>query len=238
MVGILTRAPRVGRGKSRLAAAVGAETAAALSRAFLLDIAHELGHDDRWDCALFVEPPEACDEVVALTGIVDARPQPIGNIGTRMAAAALSLAASGARTVVLVGSDAPLLGAGDIGQSLGMLGRHDIVFGPARDGGYYAVGLGPAAIGTDLEPLFGDEIPWSTKTVLRDSERVARGLGWSVAHTRPHTDVDTVEDLARLRRELAARPGAAAHTRRALRALDAVADASKPGPAQLVISAA
>lgn len=219
-VGILTRVPRVGRGKSRLSATVGAETAAALSRAFLLDIVGELGHDDRWACALFVDPPEARDEAAALTGIADTRPQPSGSIGTRMAAAAVSLAAGGARAVVLVGSDAPLLEAGDVAQALGALGRHDTVFGPARDGGYYAVGLGPAALDTRLEALFGDAIAWSTNTVLQESERVARDLGWSVARIRPLTDVDTVEDLASLRRELAARPGAAAHTRDVLRALD------------------
>ena len=221
MVGILTRVPRVGRGKSRLAAAVGAETAAALSRAFLLDLVRELGHDDRWACALFVDPPEACDEVAALTGIADTRPQPSGSIGTRMAAAALSLAAGGTRAVVLVGSDAPHLEAGDVADLLATLWRQDIVFGPAEDGGYYAVGLGPAVLDTRLEALFGDEIPWSTNTVLRNSEQVAHGLGWSVARIRPLTDVDTVQDLASLRRELAARPEVADHTRDVLRVLEA-----------------
>jgi hypothetical protein len=167
-----------------------------------------------------VEPPEACDEAAALTGIADTRPQPGGSIGTRLAAAAASLAAGGATAVVLVGSDAPLLEAGDVAQALETLRRHDIVFGPARDGGYYAVGLGPAALDTGLETLFGDAIPWSTDTVLRESERVARGLGWSVGHTRLLDDVDTAQDLANLRRELAARPGAAAHTRDVLGALD------------------
>lgn len=238
MVGILTRAPRVGRGKSRLAATVGAETAAGLARAFLLDTARELSHDERWACALFVDPPDACDEVAALTGIFDARPQPGGSIGERLAAAALSLAADGARTVVLVGSDAPVLEAGDVSQVLVALSRHDVAFGPARDGGYYAVGLGPAAIDAGPEPLFGDAIRWSTSTVLRDSERIARDLGWSVAHTRPLTDVDAVEDLAPLRAELAARPGAAPHTRQALRALGGAADASKPGRLHRVESAA
>jgi rSAM/selenodomain-associated transferase 1 len=220
MVGILARVPRVGQGKSRLAASVGAEMAAALSRAFLLDIVRELGHDDRWSCALFVEPPDECDEAAALTGIADARPQSGGSIGSRMAAAASSLADGGARAVVLAGSDVPLLEASDVAQALGTLGRHDMVFGPAGDGGYYLVGLGPAVLETGLGTLFTDAIPWSTSVVLEESERIARGLGWSVAQIRPLSDVDTAHDLASLRRELAARPGTAVHTREALRALD------------------
>lgn len=220
MVGILTRAPRVGHGKSRLAAGVGSHAAAVLSRAFLLDVARKLGHDDRWGCALFVEPAEACDEVAALTGIADARPQASGGLGGRLAAAAASLATDGARAVVLLGSDAPLVEDHDVVQAIEALERYDVVFGPATDGGYYAVGLGPAALDGGVGELFSDEIPWSTSRVLEESERVARGLGWSVAHIRPRSDIDTVRDLASLRRELAARPGGAANTRKALRTLD------------------
>ena len=98
-----------------------------------------------------MEPPEERDEAAALTGIADTHPQPSGSIGTRLAAAAASLATGEARAVVLVGSDAPLLEAGDVAQALATLEQHDTVFGPARDGGYYAVGLGPAALDSRLE---------------------------------------------------------------------------------------
>ena len=228
MVGILTRAPRVGHGKSRLAASVGAHAAAVLSRAFLLDVAQELGHDDRWGCALFVEPADACDEVATLTGITDARPQASGGLGGRLAAAGASLAADGARAVVLLGSDVPLVQRSDVAQAIEALERHDVAFGPATDGGYYAVGLGTAALDGGVGELFSDAIPWSTSTVLEESERVARGLGWSVAHIRPRSDIDTAQDLTSLRQELAARPGGATNTREALCALDEQQTKTKP----------
>ena len=51
--------------------------------------------------------------------------------------------------VVLVGTDIPGLTAGDIAAAYRLLGRHDVVFGPARDDGFWLVGA------RHLMPPFG-----------------------------------------------------------------------------------
>ncbi|MEE8422641.1 MAG: TIGR04282 family arsenosugar biosynthesis glycosyltransferase, partial [Dehalococcoidia bacterium] len=156
-VALMSRAPRTGATKSRLAEAVGAEAAAALARAFLLDAAEAVRAGD-WHAAVFVEPAEAVEEVAALTGIEDARPQAAGDLGGRMLAAVDELAGDGYGPVIVVGSDIPMMSAQHIEEAfaaLGALDGCDIVFGPAEDGGYYLV-----AMHRPQPVLFGAFIEW------------------------------------------------------------------------------
>ena len=62
--------------------------------------------------------------------------------------------------VIIFGTDVPGLKQGAFDEAVGLLDTHDVVFGPARDGGYYLVGLKHphAAIFQNVE--------WSTSTVL------------------------------------------------------------------------
>ena len=50
------------------------------------------------------------------------------------------------RPVVLIGSDIPDLSAENIDQAFAALGRCDLTFGPARDGGYWLVGARESAM--------------------------------------------------------------------------------------------
>ena len=45
--------------------------------------------------------------------------------------------------VAIIGSDIPDANAADLRAAFRALGRHDAVFGPAEDGGYWLVALGP-----------------------------------------------------------------------------------------------
>lgn len=218
-VGILTRAPEAGRSKTRLAAAIGADKAALLAEAMLLDTTNALRDSERWRTALFVEPESAVDTVRTRTGVDDARAQGGGSIGERMRQAAQALLADGQAPVVLVGSDIPTLSAEHIAEALTALESADVVFGPADDGGYYLIGLWEAAA-----TLFDDAIPWSTSEVLAASLRVVDTLGWSWAQIRRERDLDTPADLATLRRHLERRGTdgtVAAQTMKALASIDA-----------------
>lgn len=198
-VALMTRAPEPGKTKSRLAEAVGAEAAARLAEAFLLDIAAAVRGAEAWHPALFVEPPDAAPEMAALTGIEDARPQGSGDIGRRMLAVAAALDGDGYTPVVIVGSDIPMLGTRNLHRALSALRRCDVVFGPAEDGGYYLVGAWRAR-----PALFDDPgIEWSGPDVLAASERLARRAGLSTARIAPERDIDRPEDLAWLRDRLA-----------------------------------
>ena len=223
MLAILTREPEPGRAKTRLAESVGADAAAQLAEAFLIDVTSQTASQG-WHSVLFVEPPEAASKLSELTGVVETQPQAAGSIGARMAAAAAQLVEQGADAVVVVGSDIPLLGAALIEDALRLLADHDVVFGPAQDGGYYLLALGAATLeARAFDVLFDDAaVPWSTSAVLEASERIARERGWSVARIAARGDIDTSADLTALQAELrGAAPSLAPRTRAVLASLEA-----------------
>lgn len=221
MLAILTREPKPGRAKTRLAESVGADAAAQLAEAFLVDVTAQTASTG-WHSVLFVEPPEAASKLSELTGVSETRAQAAGSIGARMAAAAAQLVEQNADAVLLVGSDIPLLGAALIEDALRLLADNDVVFGPARDGGYYLVALGAATLeARAFDALFDDDaVPWSTSAVLEASERIARARGWSVARIAARSDIDTSADLTALQAELGgAAPSMALRTRAVLASL-------------------
>jgi glycosyltransferase A (GT-A) superfamily protein (DUF2064 family) len=70
------------------------------------------------------------------------------------------------------------------------LADHDLVLGPATDGGYYLLGLrAPQAT------LFQGK-SWSTATVLAETLADAQRLGLRIALLPELADVDTADDLA------------------------------------------
>jgi rSAM/selenodomain-associated transferase 1 len=124
-------------------------------------------------------------------------------LGARLAAAFGDAFARGFGRVLIVGSDHPSLPAEYLAEGLRHLRSSDIVFGPSRDGGYYAVGVRgdswPKAIA-----LF-DEIPWSTPGVLETSLKCARAAGLRVTLTPEWYDVGRPQDLVFLERDAGAR---------------------------------
>jgi glycosyltransferase A (GT-A) superfamily protein (DUF2064 family) len=97
------------------------------------------------------------------------------------------------RRAVLVGSDIPGLSRDDIAAAFRALGRADAVFGPAEDGGYWLVGLGPRR---PARPFAA--VRWSTRYALADT--LTNFAGRRVALLRTLRDVDTAADLAAIRR--------------------------------------
>jgi hypothetical protein len=77
-------------------------------------------------------------------------------------------------------------------EAFAMLGRSDVVLGPALDGGYYLIGLKQPT-----EKLFAG-VPWSTDQVLAVTQQRAKTLGLSVGLTTAWRDVDTIADLQAL----------------------------------------
>jgi rSAM/selenodomain-associated transferase 1 len=219
-VGILTRYPERGVGKTRLAAAIGEEGAFRLGRAMLLDVCEAVQGTALCHPTVFVDPADAIDATGELTVIADVRAQSGGDIGERMLAAARALESDGYRPIILVGSDLPLLDSARIHQALRALRRAEVVFGPASDGGYTLVGMQRARAA-----LF-DEVEWSTARVLDQSVAAAERAGLSYGLLSESFDVDTRENLGRLREELARRDlegvALARNTAAALKELDAL----------------
>jgi rSAM/selenodomain-associated transferase 1 len=153
---LFLRRPEYGRGKRRLAAAIGDAAAVGFERRMLNLLLRRLGRDRRWRLCLAVTPDRA-----RLSLRLAAAPQGRGDLGRRMRRA---LRAAGPGPAVLVGADIPALGAAQIAAAFRLLGRHDLVFGPARDGGFWLVGARhPAAM-----PDFGT-VRWSSPHALADT---------------------------------------------------------------------
>lgn len=200
-IGVLTRYPEHGVGKTRLAATIGANAAYGLARAMLLDVCDAVRATALCHPTVFVEPAERIDEAAELTGILDARAQASGDIGARMLTAARALASDGYAPVVLIGSDLPLLDPGRFHHALRALRRANVVFGPALDGGYYLVGMH-----RPQPALFeGGAIAWSGPDVLEVSIAAAERAGLDYGLLPEGFDVDTADDLERLRDEVARR---------------------------------
>jgi uncharacterized protein len=114
------------------------------------------------------------------------------NLGARMNQAFTTLFAQGYRQVVLIGADVPTLPIDHVKQAIASLENHDLVLGPALDGGYYLIGLKRMAPG-----LFTD-MPWSTDQVLRLTQEKAATIGLKASLIQPWRDVDTLPDLEAL----------------------------------------
>jgi glycosyltransferase A (GT-A) superfamily protein (DUF2064 family) len=75
-------------------------------------------------------------------------------------------------------------------QAFQALDRHDLVIGPARDGGYYLIGL------RRFVPELFIGISWSTNEVLQQTQNIIQRLELAVAYLPLLSDIDRPEDLS------------------------------------------
>jgi uncharacterized protein len=192
---ILARHPEVGKVKTRLAAAIGDTAAAALYRAFLLDLGRKLAAHPAWDLywafapADSPFPAEIADGEKAFAQIGD-------DLGERMANAVERVLVDGHPSAVLIGSDIPHVSIATLeGAFRSLAAGAALVLGPAEDGGYYLVGA------TSLPPVFRG-ILWGGPAVLAETMAAARRAGIEPALVAPEYDIDDEKDLQRLRAEI------------------------------------
>jgi hypothetical protein len=136
------------------------------------------------------------------------RPQGPGSLGRRMQLCLAQAFASGAERAVIIGADIPGITAADLARGFEALRRHDLVFGPTADGGYYAIGATADGFRRG-SPYLDERIPWGTAGVLAQSTDAARamGLSWTLLEVR--ADVDRPEDLPAAMKTLAEATGPA-----------------------------
>ncbi len=189
-----------GRVKTRLAATIGSAAASRLAQEFLRATLRRFSELAEQHTVVFA-PTEYRDAFRRLAGSDWAlEPQADGDLGRRLAHFFHTAFQNGARRVVVMGSDSPTLPARIVEDAFARLDEHDVVLGPADDGGYYLVGLAAGSAGGSLG-IF-ERIAWSSGGVWQQTlDRVhALGLSWS-ALPRWY-DIDTIADLSRLQDEL------------------------------------
>ena len=197
---IFVRAPVAGRVKTRLAAEIGAEAALRVYRRLAehaVAEARALGDDAA--VRIHFTPADEGDAVRAwLGGGAEYLPQAEGDLGERMRAAFQAAFDAGFRRVVIIGSDLPGLSRSMLRDAFARLDASGAVLGPARDGGYYLLGM-REMIGGIFEG-----VPWSTPGVLDATLARLRAAGASVAMLETLADVDVAADLPAGWREWAA----------------------------------
>jgi uncharacterized protein len=202
---IFVRAPVAGRVKTRLAREIGAEAALRVYRRLAEHAVTRARAADGASLRIHVTPAEAGDAVRAWLGEgAQYLPQADGDLGERMRLAFEAAFAAGFRRVAIIGSDLPDLSSEILRSAFALLDTHAAVLGPARDGGYYLLGM------REMIPGIFDGVPWSTPAVLDATRARLRAAGASVAMLETLADVDEAADLPAGWREWARGADAAA----------------------------
>lgn len=209
---VVAKAPRPGEVKTRLAARFGSERAAGLYACFLRDTlaAVEAARAASWSLrsALCYSPKDGERDFDSVAADVGFRfPQRGVHLGERLTNCFADAFSLGADAVVALGADTPNLPPDYIRQAFGLLtdpGR--VVYGPCADGGYYLVGM------RRLHKAIFEAVPWSTTEVLAASLSAAETAGLRCELLPWWYDVDTPDDLDRLRADLARDPKTAGAT--------------------------
>jgi uncharacterized protein len=188
---IFVRAPELGRVKTRLAAEIGAEAALRVYRRLAEHaVAQARALEPTASVRIHFTPADAGDAVRAWLGAGPAYlPQADDDLGGRMRAAFAEAFAAGFRRVVIIGSDLPDVSAGLLRDAFARLDSSPVVLGPARDGGYYLLGMREMVGG-----VF-DGVPWSTADVLARTMEILRAAGIEPALLPMLADVDKARDL-------------------------------------------
>ncbi len=192
---IFTRYPTPGQVKTRLIPALGPAGAADLMRRLT---AHTLQRAQAFaalqDISLVVYYDGG--STLQMQGLFGQhlcyRPQANGDLGTRLLAALTEALAAHCQPVVIIGSDCPDLSEAILFEAFARLQDHDLVLGPALDGGYYLIGL------QDRHAALFQQIPWGTEMVLALTLQRADQLGLHTVLLPPLRDIDRPEDLPSL----------------------------------------
>ncbi|WP_420317931.1 TIGR04282 family arsenosugar biosynthesis glycosyltransferase [Ekhidna sp.] len=91
--------------------------------------------------------------------------------------------------VIVIGSDCYDLSSKHIKLAFEMLEENDVVVGPAKDGGYYLLGM------SEYFPQLFQDKEYSTDKVLKELLEEAEELELSVYKLPVLNDIDTLEDL-------------------------------------------
>lgn len=192
---LFAKPPVAGEVKTRLATALGTETAAQLARAFLLDTWEQITQLD-WAQAIVATTGRLAPEL----GIPPDRVwlQGDGDLGARIERVMTRGLAEHVASIA-IGADTPGLPSELLEAAHRDLANdNDAVIGPTDDGGFYLLGLRriPNNLLVDL--------PWSRNDTYTATRARLDACGLRTSELPRWFDVDRPADLARLEAELAA----------------------------------
>ena len=184
---IFVRNPEKGKVKSRLAKDIGDDKSLDVYK-FLLQYTRDISVS--CNCSHFVfyssyiHVQDVFDDDIFTKFIQEGN-----DLGERMMNAFKKVFALGCKKVCIMGSDCYELQTEIIDEAFEKLDTHDIVVGPATDGGYYLLGM------KQLQLDLFKQKEWGTSSVLDDTMKSITQLGLSYAELPVLNDIDTIEDL-------------------------------------------
>ena len=183
---VMAKAPVAGGAKTRLAREIGAAAATRFARQATAALLQRVAHDPRWQTVLAASPDAAVTSRCWPRGIARVG-QGRGDLGRRMQRVMERMPPG---PVAIVGTDVPGITPALVADAFLRLGRHEAVFGPATDGGYWLVGMRRRP--RRLRPFF--DVRWSSPHALADT--LANLDGRTVAFIATLSDVDDAQALA------------------------------------------
>jgi rSAM/selenodomain-associated transferase 1 len=194
ILGLTVKYPEPGTVKTRLAREIGDGEACRVYRTIAEKIISKTVPDgSHYERIIFYSPSSFELKMRKWLPAESIIPQRGGDIGEIMDNAFFDMFASGAQKAVVTGVDIPGLNRHLVNLAFLELEQADVVIGPATDGGYYLVGMK-----SQFSRIFRS-MPWGTAEVFRETVRVIDNLGLKVQVLAAMTDVDTMEDLLKVR---------------------------------------
>lgn len=192
---IFSRYPVAGKAKTRLIPALGSDGAAQLHRNMtehVINMArstYEINPENHYGVTIHYTGADLKDFRVWLGPDLQYQGQSSGDLGQRMKNAFKDAFAHGSKNAIGIGTDVPNLSSAILQQAQENLDNHDLVLGPAVDGGYYLIGMN-----SYYPELFAD-IDWGTEHVYKQTREICTHLSLRIAELPILNDIDRPEDL-------------------------------------------
>lgn len=189
---IFTRYPELGKTKTRLIPAIGAEKAMDLQRLMTektVNTAQLLKDKINIEIYIYFSGGNVNLMKNWLGNEYKFYPQQQGDLGLKMYSAFQDVFTQGSHHIIIIGIDCPQLNIDILTTAFNRLNSHDLVIGKATDGGYYLLGL------NYLEKQFFLNINWGSNQVFSQTMAIAHKLNYRIYQLPTLPDIDRPEDL-------------------------------------------
>ncbi|MBU1679044.1 MAG: TIGR04282 family arsenosugar biosynthesis glycosyltransferase [Bacteroidetes bacterium] len=189
---VFARYPVEGKVKTRLAFSIGQKYATEFYKIIAKKITEEIKSIRRSNKYIFYSKLSEKEQIMSWLGskFFYALQEGI-SLGEKMQNAFQKVFSNGAEKAIIFGTDIPDLSAEIITKAVSALDQKDIVIGPAKDGGYYLLGM------KKYTPELFDDIQFSTKTVMTETLDKINSMRLTFELLEELQDIDTENDLVR-----------------------------------------
>lgn len=182
-----------GKVKTRLAAGIGPEKAMEVYEQ-LLEHTHKASRCLPFQKIVYFSDQPEKDSLWG-DGNFSLSTQSAGDLGKKMYDAFNNQFSQGAESVCIIGSDTFEISQDILKEAFRVLENKDVVIGPAKDGGYYLLGM------KELQPELFRNKPWSTESVLTQTLADIQLLNLSYSLLPLLNDIDHKEDWLAYRQQ-------------------------------------